>query len=457
MEEDAGELLPCTRRALLHRLAVGQAEGRSPSMVGAVVRDGGPVWEGGRGRVDGRPPDGHVAYRIGSITKTFTAVLVLQLRDEGLLDLNDPVERHLPDTPVGRVTVAQLLAHAGGVGAEPPGPWWERTPGEVRPTLADVLDDPPLRHPPGRRFHYSNVGYATLGAVVERLRGRTWAEALSAEILGPLGMTETGIAPVGARAPGWATHPWADVLLAEPAEDYGPMAPAGQLWSTAADLCRWGAFLAAGDERVLRPESLAEMRRPAVPRESDGDDYGLGLDVLARGGRSLVGHTGSVPGYLAALVVSPDDGVGAVALANATAGPAITDIAVDLVRTVCEREPRLPAAWRPAEAPDRDVLELTGPWYWGPLPMALRLRAARELELSALNGGTGRATRLLPRPDGTWLGVDGYWDGEAMRVVRDGAGTVSHLDIGTFVLTRGPYHPAEPVPGGVDPAGWQGA
>jgi CubicO group peptidase (beta-lactamase class C family) len=457
MEEDAGELLACTRRALLHRLAIGQAEGRSPSMVGAVVRDGEPVWVGGRGLVDGRSPDAHVAYRIGSLTKTFTAVLVLQLRDEGLLDLTDQVGRHLPDTPVGRVTVAQLLAHAGGLGAEPPGPWWERTAGALRPTLADVLGDAPLRHPPGRRFHYSNVGYATLGALVERLRGRAWAEALSAEILEPLGMTETGIAPVGMRAPGWAAHPWADVLLAEPVEDYGPMAPAGQLWSTAADLCQWAAFLAAGDERVLRPESLAELRSPAGPREAAGDDYGLGVELLTRGDRMLVGHTGSVPGYLAALFVSPDDGVGAVVLANVTAGPPITDIAADLVRIVGEREPRLPAAWRPAEAPDPELLELTGPWYWGPLPMAVRLRAGRELELSALGGGTGRATRLLPRPDGTWLGVNGYWDGETLRVARDDAGAVSHLDIGTFVLTRGPYQPAEPVPGGVDPAGWQGA
>src|SRR5689334_16469938 len=157
------ELLPGTRRALLHRIAVAQAEGRAPSLVAAVVRDGRAVWHGARSSVDGHAPDENVQYRIGSITKTFTAVLVLRLRDEGALDLGDPLEKYLPGTGVGEATIAELLAHTGGLAAESPGPWWERTPGTLRPELADVLGEYPLRHPVGRRFHYSNPGYALLG------------------------------------------------------------------------------------------------------------------------------------------------------------------------------------------------------------------------------------------------------------------------------------------------------
>jgi CubicO group peptidase (beta-lactamase class C family) len=137
------ELLPGTRRALLHRIAVAQAEGRTPSLVATVVRDGRAVWHGARTSVDGHGPDENVQYRIGSITKTFTAVLVLRLRDEGVLDLNDPLEKHLPGTGVGEATLAQLLSHAGGLAAETPAPWWERTPGSLRPGLADVLGDRP--------------------------------------------------------------------------------------------------------------------------------------------------------------------------------------------------------------------------------------------------------------------------------------------------------------------------
>lgn len=96
------DLLPGTRRALLHRIAVAQSEGRAPSLVAAVVRGGKAVWNGARTSVDGHGPDENVQYRIGSITKTFTAVLVLRLRDEGLLDLGDPLEKHVPGTGAGK-------------------------------------------------------------------------------------------------------------------------------------------------------------------------------------------------------------------------------------------------------------------------------------------------------------------------------------------------------------------
>src|SRR5690606_23068785 len=172
------ELLPSTRRALLHRSAAAQADGRAPSVVAAVVRGGRTVWTGARAWSGEAVPDADTQYRIGSITKTFTAVLVLRLRDEGVLDLGDPLEKHLPGTGVGEATIAQLLAHAGGLAAETPGPWWERTPGSLRPELADVLGERPLVHPVGRRFHYSNPGYALLGALIEKVRGASWEDVL---------------------------------------------------------------------------------------------------------------------------------------------------------------------------------------------------------------------------------------------------------------------------------------
>lgn len=451
------ELLPQTRRALLHRLAVGQSEGRAPSMVGAVVRDGRTVWTSARGAVDGEAPHDAVQYRIGSLTKTFVAVLVLRLRDEGLLRLEDPLGRHLDGTPVPDATIAQLLAHSSGLTAEPRGPWWERTAGELRPSPADLFGERPQRLPAGRRHHYSNPGYALLGALVERLRGDTpWDEVLRREVLEPLGMRRTTVHPQQPSAGGWAVHPWADVLLPEPAEDTGLMGPAGQLWSTAADLCRWSAFLLRGDDGVLSAESLAEMRMPAVPPEGAWDAaYGLGLQLVRREGRLLAGHLGSMPGYLAALWTDADEDVAAVVLTNCTSGPAVAAVAADLIALVTRHEPRIPEDWRPlAETPERELLELTGPWYWGANPHVLRLRAGRGLELAPMSGA-GRASRFRPAEDGTWTGLDGYYAGETLRVVRDADGAVSHLDLGTFVFTRGPYEPSEAVPGGVDPRGWR--
>ncbi|MFE3882662.1 serine hydrolase domain-containing protein [Streptomyces lydicus] len=456
--EEFAELLPRTRRALLHRLAVGQTEGRAPSMTGAVVRGGRTVWTAGRGSVEGEAPHGEVQYRIGSLTKTFVAVLVMRLRDEGLLSLEDPVGRHLDGTPVPDATIAQLLAHSSGLAAEARGPWWERTTGALRPEPADIFGERPQRLPAGRRHHYSNPGYALLGALVERLRGGTsWGEVLRTEVLEPLHMGRTTLGPERPHASGWAVHPWADAVLPEPAEDTGLMGPAGQLWSTAGDLCRWAAFLLRGDERVLGAASLAEMRRPAVPPEGNAWDagYGLGLQLVRREGRLLAGHVGSMPGFLAALWTDPGEDVAGVVLANCTSGPAVAALAADLTGIVSELEPRIPEPWRPMPGPlDPDLLALTGTWYWGANPHLLRLRAGGGLELTPLSGA-GRLSRFRAEVDGTWTGLDGYYAGETLRVVRERDGSVSHLDLATFVFTRGPYEPSEAVPGGVDPRSWR--
>ncbi|MEU6974806.1 serine hydrolase domain-containing protein [Streptomyces sp. NPDC046371] len=452
-------LLPGTERALLHRVAVAQTEGRSPSFAAGVVREGETVWFGSRSCVDGHDPEVDTQYRIGSITKVFTAVLVMRLRDEGLLGLDDPLEKHLKGTGVGEVTVAQLLGHSAGLAAETPSPWWERTPGTVRPELDDVLGEQPRRHPAGRLHHYSNPGYTLLGSLVEALRGVSWEEALRTEILEPLGLHRTSAQPVAPHAGGFAVHPWADVMLPEPAQDLGIMAPAGQLWSTVGDLCRFGAFLAEGDDRVLSKASVEEMRVPAAPPAAgDGESgYGLGLQLLRKDGRTLVGHTGSLPGFVACLWVSVEDGLAAVALANATSGPLTGLVAADLVRIVAEAEPRLPEPWRPlpeAEV-DQELLALTGPWYWGTYAYGLRVGAGRAVTLEPLRG-VGRRATFRALPEGGWIGLDGYYAGETLRVARRPDGSVSHLDLGSFVFTREPYEPGDAVPGGVDEAGWRG-
>jgi CubicO group peptidase (beta-lactamase class C family) len=453
------ELLPTTRRALLHRIAVAQTEGRAPSLVAAVVRDGRAVWHGSRTSVDGHGPDENVQYRIGSITKTFTAVLVMRLRDEGALDLGDPLEKHLPGTGAGEATIAELLAHTGGLAAESPAPWWERTPGSLRPELSDVLGEKPLVHPVGRRHHYSNPGYTLLGALVEEMRGASWEEVLRREVLEPLGLDRTGARPLAPHAGGWAVHPWADALLPEPVEDLGRMAPAGQLWSTTGDLARFAVFLANGDDRVLSADSVREMRTPAAPAEvadvADGVAYGLGMQIQHRHGRLLVGHSGSLPGFVANLMMSVADDVAAVVLANCTSGPLLGAVGADLVRIVAEAEPRIPEPWRPLREVDPSVLELAGQWYWGTYAYGLRVTADGLVSLGPLSG-SGRSSRFRANGDGTWTGLEGYYHGELLRAVRRPDGSVSHLDLGSFVFTRQPYDESAPVPGGVDPEGWRG-
>jgi CubicO group peptidase (beta-lactamase class C family) len=424
-------------------------------LIAAVVRDGGITWTGGRGRVGGATPDAGTQYRIGSITKTFIAALVMRLRDEGRLDLNDPLDKHVPGTVLGDCTIGQLLAHTGGVTSESPGQWWERAEGGDWAALRDSLGPEALVLRAGSKFHYSNVGYGVLGELVARMRGADWLRVLQTEILDPLEMSRTTPGPQAPHAEGWAVHPHADVLLPEPTPDAGAMAPAGQLWSTITDLSRWLRFIAGDSEGVLHPDTLAEMRAPATV--DDGDawfmGYGLGLQVLRDSGRRLAGHTGSMPGFLACALTDAASDTGALVLSNSTAGVGIVGLALDLIKMADELEPPLPAEWQPMTEVDPALLALTGTWYWGPTQYTIRLMAGGWLNLVPA-GGQGRASRFQPSGEDTWVGLDAYYCGETLRVHRDAAGEATHLDVATFIFTRRPYSPEGPIPGGVDPEGW---
>ncbi|CAA9215836.1 MAG: Beta-lactamase class C-like and penicillin binding proteins (PBPs) superfamily [uncultured Blastococcus sp.] len=435
-------VLPTTARALLARTARAQREGRAPSLVAGVVRDGGLAWSAGRGDVP--EPHTDVQYRLGSISKTVTAVVVMRLRDDGRLGLDDPLERHLPGTPFGDRTVGQLLSHLAGASAESPGDWWERTPGG---SLADLgLGEQDVVLGAARRFHYSNLGFGLLGDLVARLRGTSWEQAVTAEVLAPLGMTRTTPRPVAPAAEGTAVHPWADVVLPEPEHHAGVMAAAGQLWATLDDLARFAAFLLGDTGDVLDPATLEEMTVPAgVDSSAVGwSAYGLGMQVLRVDGRTLVGHGGSMPGFLAGVFVDRDERIGAVSLANTTSG--LDNVAFGLLADLRAAEPRIVEPWRPSPSPV--ALDQLGVWFWGPAPYALRSGGAGMLHLGPLPGRTGRASRFTARDDGTWVGLDGYFAGESLRLAAD------HLDLGTFVFTRTPYDADAPVPGGVDERGW---
>ena len=444
-------LLPTTVRALTHRLARSQAACRLPSLVGAVVHDGALKWTGAAGRVDGTPPTTDTRYRIGSITKTFTAVLVLRLRDEGRLDLSDTVDQHVRGTPVGGRTIASLLAHTSGLQAETAGDWWERTGGVSFADLVAPLGEDALVRPADRVHHYSNLGYALLGEVVQRHRETSWMEALEAEVLQPLEMHQTTYGPVSPHADGLAVHPWADLVLPEPAaiHDAGSMAPAGQLWASITDLARWGRFLAGDTGDVLDPDSLEEMCQPiALSDDAWSVAHGLGVQVFRRGDRRWVGHGGSMPGFLSLVLADREARAAACVAANATSG--VDGVCADLLDLVLDAEPRLPEPWESADVPDR-VVPALGPWYWGPAPVALRWRDG-HLRITELEG-QARESRFVPDGD-DWVGLDGYYRGERLRLVHDEDGGVSHLELATLVFTRRPYDPEAPVPGGVDPRGW---
>jgi CubicO group peptidase (beta-lactamase class C family) len=417
-------------------LDVAQAEGRLTSVVGAVLDRYGAVWAGGAGQAPGL--DGQ--YRIGSITKTMTAVLVVQARDEGLLDLDDPLAAHLGEVGYGEVTVRDALAHASGMQSEPRGAWWERTRGGDFAALAAANDGSGRVAPPGAWFHYSNLGYGLLGEVVARRFGAPWRTLVAERLLQPLGMRATSYLPRPGAQPGWSVDHFTGVRVHEPLTDTGAMAPAGQLWSTLADLVTWGQVLGGARPDVIRSSSLEEMQRPVTP------DYGLGLMLGLHPGGRLVGHNGSMPGFLAALHVDPDSGIGAVVLANATTGIDPRELAVSLIEGDPDADDTRPAPWRPTVAVPPEAAGVPGLWFWGNTAYDVRWHND-GLELRAMARGNVVTDRFEP-VHGTLIGVSGYHRGERLDVVRRPDGSVHHLECATFVYTRTPYDPEVDVPGG---------
>lgn len=402
-----------------------QAERRLPSIVAGVLDGGELSWSG----TAGAPTNTDVQYRIGSITKTLTAVLVLQCRDDGLLDLDDPIGRHLPESGYGAASVRSLLAHVSGMQSEPVGPWWERSPGVGAEELIAANDGSGAVFGPGEHYHYSNLGYGLLGQIVARLRGRSWVDVVQERLLGPLGMVRTSYDPMEPYARGLSVHHLAGTLTREPAHDTGAMAPAGQLWSTVEDLARFGAFLAVGRPEVLADATLAEMRQPVPPAV----EYGLGVRLLPRAGGLFVGHTGSMPGFQSTLFVDPRRRTGAVALTNATTGFSGPEL---LSALFSDHTPGAGPAWVPTTEVPAWATALLGYWHWGHSAYEVRWHNGRLEWRDLARGAVAEQFGLV---GDRIVGLAGYHHGETLHVVRRADGAIDRLECATFVYTREPY------------------
>lgn len=436
-------LSPETSRTVTESVAAAQATGRLPSVIAAVVRDGLPEHVATAGTLPTTSPD--TQYRIGSITKSFTATLILILRDEGKLSLDDPLRRHVPGAPLGQLSLRHLLGHAGGLRREPAGDWWERVPGPDTAAFLAAVGSDAVVSPPYRTYHYSNLGFGLLGVVARRVGGRPWWDQVAERLLTPLGMTRTTYHASEPFARGYVVHPWHHTLREEPRHDAGAMASAGQLWSTAADLATWAGFLAAPPSAVLDPDSMAQMCTPVTITDADAwtSGYGLGLQLWRRGERVYAGHAGSMPGYLAFLGVHRASGIGVVVLANAYTlhGGSVPELGLDLLDTVLDGEPSAVTPWRPGAAPPPGIEPVTGRWWWMGREFQAEWDAGSRQVVVTPAGAPTDVWRFVPEGTDRWRCRSGSNAGEVMLVRRNRAGTVTALDIATAVFTRDPWPP----------------
>ncbi len=291
-------------------------------------------------------------FQIGSITKSFVALIMLQLRDEGKVDFNRPVLEYLPWLPIsmpyGPITAHHLLTHSSGL-----------------PDASAIFQsDPAARHvqgfTPGEHFHYCNLGFTILGELIQKLDGRLWYQALQARLLTPVGMTAT--APVitiesSARsATGYQpyfddqVYPRQGRLVARPPEVFD--GPAGSIAAPAGDMARHLRLLlnsGRGENgRVVSAEGFALMSAPYIkaPEFSPTASYGYGIAVDVLDGHKILRHTGGMNCFASSMHVDLDGGVAAFASINAMQGyrpTAVTQYAVRLLRAEHENKP-LPGA-----------------------------------------------------------------------------------------------------------------
>ncbi|HEY4346541.1 MAG TPA: serine hydrolase domain-containing protein [Gaiellaceae bacterium] len=412
------DLVPALERALRTK----QAD-RLPSVAAAVVRDGEVVWAGAVGLADceaGVEATAGMQYRVGSITKTFTAVAVMQLRDAGKLDLDDRLEQHIPGVAKGSPTIRRLLAHISGLQREA-GEMF--VTGEV-PAIEDVLKAMEQYEqvlPAARAHHYSNLGYGLLGEVVARVSGRPYTEYVDAELLGPLGLERTTWYEQAPNALAYLVDDFAGTASREPHSDMGGIASMGQLWSTAGDLCAWAAFLAGGREGVLAPATADEMWAPQVMMNPDEwiAGWGLGLELVNQKGRIFGGHGGAMPGFLAGLYINRQTRVGAAVLSNSGTRAPTRDLAFELAELTIEKWPGEIEPWRPEPEPPPEVAAILGRWWSEGTEFVFAWRDGKLV--AEIPGAPPRVKPSVfePLPEGGWRVVSGRERGERLRAEGD--------------------------------------
>jgi CubicO group peptidase (beta-lactamase class C family) len=428
--------------AKLDQLAgVEQRDERYPSLAAAVLRDGELIWEKAVGSADveaGVEATPDTQYRIGSITKTFTAAAIMQLRDAGELDLEDTLDRHVEGAAY-RPSIRRLLSHASGLQRETHDESWLTLRFAPPDELLETLDRAEMVLPAGARFHYSNLAFALLGIVIERVTGRPYADYVRERFLEPLGLTRISFESEQPAAKGYIGQPYADGVWEAIDVETGAWASAGQLWGTVGDLCRWGAFLADPDEAILAKKSAEEMRTVQVIAEHDRwlAGYGLGMQLRRDGERILAGHTGSMPGFIAWLFFSAKENAGAAVLTNASEATTM-QLGLSLVRTTVDEWPVAPKPWSPGDPPPADVVPLLGVWFMEGGGMVFRWREGK-LEMRSPNAADWEPPAVFEKEtDERWRTVSGPERGEALRIVRGADGSVERLVWAGYPITREP-------------------
>ena len=307
----------------IHDLVARAYPAYEPGVAVIVTRDGETLYEAAHGLANlelGVPAAPDTVFRIGSITKQFTAVAILMLSEAGQLDLQDPVTRFLPDYPTHghTITLEHLLTHTSGIKSYTDLPEWAgmwRQDFSLDGLIA-LFKDQPMAFAPGERWSYNNSGYVLLGAVIERASGQTYAQFLRERVFAPLGMTRTHYDDphpiIPGRAAGYEKEgdAFQNAAYLSMSQPYA----AGSLASTVGDLARWDAALYTG--RLLKTETLERAFAPYRLNDGSPTEYGYGWGVFDVQGQRLIEHGGGIHGFRSHAIRVPAARLYVAALSN---------------------------------------------------------------------------------------------------------------------------------------------
>lgn len=357
-----------------------------PGIAIGIVYDQELVWSKGYGFGDlekKTPVTPTTLFRIGSITKVFTATAIMQLRDQGKLRLDDPVSKHLPEFEIQNpfpdapeITIWNVLTYTAGLPREGAFPYWTDHEFPTRKEILSALASQTLIYSPGTTYKYSNLGVALLGVIVEEASGESYRDYIENHIFSPLGMTNSFVDPPTDKVGPLAT----DYLQRQPdgsrqIMDYyetGGMSPAAAIVTSVRDMAKFAALNtregnSTADGEVLSTSTMREMHRPHWINSKWTSGVGLGFRVLSRSGKRVVHHTGWIGGHRAHLLMVPDDKFAVITMVN-TVEPLHTLFsyeALDLVGASI-----LASTASPAKKPDFDPAwekylgSYSDPWGW---------------------------------------------------------------------------------------------
>ena len=422
-------------------IAEEMASNKLPGVSVAVVHDQQIVWAKGYGVADfnsQRKVTPDTIFAVGSITKLITATILMQLRDSGKLNLDDPVEKYLPSLKIhargssGRpVTIRQIASHTAGLPREISFESWNTLEFPPFESLIESLKDVTAVFPPLSKYKYSNLGYAILGQVIAVASGKSYKECALESVLQPLGMARSGFdIPALPEAPATGYKVFGD----EPAEetpylDFGAVAPAGQLFSSVIDISRFLSmqFLEEPDSSgslapVLDPATIREMHSPVYIGRAWVGGTAIGWHISRAFGHTISSHRGGIPGFTTDVALIRELKLGVAVFTNAFPQP--NEIAVRILESLTPTISRF--ATEQSQAGDTgsdEMAKYAGRYrsrYYGDIEITY---FAGRLNMSDILAPPGLKTILIPAGKDRFLMSGGDEDGEfaVFDVAADGS------------------------------------